>query len=290
MQHSRARHAAEGFVLSEDTVGTNGVGTPLEEGRPVGVNGTRSFDATSCAGAPVRHPVTGRLEGVVSLTAGPTRRTRCRWSPPPRATSSAACSTPRRPPSARCSRRSRRSGIARRDQVLCIGENVVPATPAAARLVDGVSQGLLWDRARPGAGHPRRGDPAATHPARGRRADRRRAAQPTPPAPRGPPAPRAAAVAGRRARARRRAPGHARRRSPRRGTCPPTCSPRSPACPPPGCSASRPRRSPARSPGATGTTGRRRGRCGSRAPPCTASSAHTVWTWNTARTEPPTAH
>ena len=64
--------AAEGFVLSEDTVGTNGVGTPLEEGRPVAVIGTAHyneiFDAASCAGAPVRHPVTGRVEGVVSLT------------------------------------------------------------------------------------------------------------------------------------------------------------------------------------------------------------------------------
>ena len=64
--------AAEGFVLSEDTVGTNGVGTPLEEGRPVAVVGTAHyneiFDEASCAGAPVRHPVSGRVEGVVSLT------------------------------------------------------------------------------------------------------------------------------------------------------------------------------------------------------------------------------
>ena len=64
--------AAEGFVLSEDTVGTNGVGTPLEEGQPVAVVGTAHyneiFDEASCAGAPVRHPVSGRVEGVVSLT------------------------------------------------------------------------------------------------------------------------------------------------------------------------------------------------------------------------------
>ena len=56
--------AAEGFVLSEDTVPTNGVGTPLEEGRPVAVVGTAHyneiFDEASCAGAPVRHPVWSR--------------------------------------------------------------------------------------------------------------------------------------------------------------------------------------------------------------------------------------
>ena len=36
--------------------------------------------------------------------------------------------------------------------VLCVGEDLVLATPAAARLLEGVSQGLLWERARGGMG------------------------------------------------------------------------------------------------------------------------------------------
>jgi sigma-54 dependent transcriptional regulator, acetoin dehydrogenase operon transcriptional activator AcoR len=146
--------AAEGFVLSEDTVGTNGVGTPLEEGRPVAVMGTAHyneiFDAASCAGAPVRHPVTGRVEGVVSLTcradaanplqlpliAAAARDIEQRLL-------EAAEATERRLLAAFTAARHRTTR-----PVLCVGEDLVLATPAAARMLEGVSQGLLWERAR----------------------------------------------------------------------------------------------------------------------------------------------
>ncbi len=146
--------AAEGFVLSEDTVGTNGVGTPLEAGRPVVVVGTAHyneiFDDASCAGAPVRHPVTGRLEGVVSLTcradaanplqlpliAAAARDVEHRLL-------DAASATERQLLEAFTAARHRTTR-----PVLCVGEDVVLATPAAARLLEGVSQGLLWERAR----------------------------------------------------------------------------------------------------------------------------------------------
>jgi sigma-54 dependent transcriptional regulator, acetoin dehydrogenase operon transcriptional activator AcoR len=146
--------AAEGFVLSEDTVGTNGVGTPLEEGRPVAVFGTAHyneiFDEASCAGAPVRHPVSGRVEGVVSLTC---RADRANPLQLPLISAAAreiehrlleaATATERHLLAAFTAARHRTTR-----PVLCVGEDMVLATPAAARLLEGVSQGLLWERAR----------------------------------------------------------------------------------------------------------------------------------------------
>ena len=146
--------AAEGFVLSEDTVGTNGVGTPLEEGRPVAVFGTAHyneiFDEASCAGAPVRHPVSGRVEGVVSLTC---RADAANPLQLPLISAAArdierrlldlATATERHLLEAFTAARHRTT-----KPVLCVGEDLVLATPAAARLLEGVSQGLLWERAR----------------------------------------------------------------------------------------------------------------------------------------------
>ena len=146
--------AAEGFVLSEDTVGTNGVGTPLEEGRPVAVIGTAHyneiFDAASCAGAPVRHPVTGRVEGVVSLTC---RADAANPLQLPLISAAARDIEQRLLEAAEATERCLLAAFtAARHRttrpVLCVGEDLVLATPAAARMLEGVSQGLLWERAR----------------------------------------------------------------------------------------------------------------------------------------------
>jgi transcriptional regulator of acetoin/glycerol metabolism len=146
--------AAEGFVLSEDTVGTNGVGTPLEEGHPVAVVGTAHyneiFDEASCAGAPVRHPVSGRVEGVVSLTCRADAHNPLQLPliaaaarDIERRLLDAATATERHLLEAFTTARHRTTR-----PVLCVGEDLVLATPAAARLLEGVSQGLLWERAR----------------------------------------------------------------------------------------------------------------------------------------------
>ena len=64
--------AAEGFDFSERSVGTNGLGTVLEERRPVLVRGTEHFnealETVTCAGTPIVEPFTGRLLGTFSLT------------------------------------------------------------------------------------------------------------------------------------------------------------------------------------------------------------------------------
>jgi sigma-54 dependent transcriptional regulator, acetoin dehydrogenase operon transcriptional activator AcoR len=63
---------AEGFGYDEGAVGTNGVGTVLESGRSVHVVGAEHFveplQPYACAGAPVRDPFTGRIEGVLDVS------------------------------------------------------------------------------------------------------------------------------------------------------------------------------------------------------------------------------
>jgi len=63
-------HAAEGFDYSEDSVGTNGLGTSMVERRPIFVSGSQHYSdalaALACAAAPVYAP-SGLVVGSVSL-------------------------------------------------------------------------------------------------------------------------------------------------------------------------------------------------------------------------------
>ncbi|QOV34849.1 SpoIIE family protein phosphatase [Streptomyces ferrugineus] len=63
---------APGFDASEPVVGTNGVGTALAERGPVYIVGREHFadclQPFACAGAPVRNPLSGRIEAVLDLT------------------------------------------------------------------------------------------------------------------------------------------------------------------------------------------------------------------------------
>ena len=62
-----------GFSYAEAHVGTNGIGTTLESRAPTMVNGvehyTNDLGAFTCAGAPILHPITGTLMGVLDLTS-----------------------------------------------------------------------------------------------------------------------------------------------------------------------------------------------------------------------------
>lgn len=64
--------AAEGFDFSEDSVGTNGLGTVVLERRPVMVHGSEHYidplGALTCAGTPIFEPFTRRLLGTFALT------------------------------------------------------------------------------------------------------------------------------------------------------------------------------------------------------------------------------
>jgi transcriptional regulator of acetoin/glycerol metabolism len=63
---------APGFCYAERYVGTNGIGTALEEQAPTSVFGCEHFSgrlqAISCAGVVIRNPLRGRTEGVLDLT------------------------------------------------------------------------------------------------------------------------------------------------------------------------------------------------------------------------------
>jgi len=52
--------------------GTNGLGTVVEERRPVTVRGTEHFAeqlrSFTCVGVPIVHPITGDFEGILDLT------------------------------------------------------------------------------------------------------------------------------------------------------------------------------------------------------------------------------
>ena len=62
-----------GFTMAEGVVGTNGVGTVLEAGRPVEVKGAEHYSDYyldfTCVGAPIRDPLTGRIIGVIDITS-----------------------------------------------------------------------------------------------------------------------------------------------------------------------------------------------------------------------------
>lgn len=65
-------HFAQGFGYAEEEVGTNGVGTVLESGESVHIVGAEHFverlQSYACAGAPVRDPLTRRIEGVLDIS------------------------------------------------------------------------------------------------------------------------------------------------------------------------------------------------------------------------------
>ena len=67
-----AVHFAQGFDYAEGAVGTNGVGTVIEAGESIHIVGGEHFaeelQPYACAGAPVRDPFTGRLEGVLDIS------------------------------------------------------------------------------------------------------------------------------------------------------------------------------------------------------------------------------
>ncbi|MGW3622924.1 sigma-54-dependent Fis family transcriptional regulator [Streptomyces sp. NPDC000880] len=71
-QHLDKISLAPGFSYAEEFVGTNGIGTAVESGKPVQVFGAEHFSErlqrVSCAGAPIRNPASGRVIGLIDIT------------------------------------------------------------------------------------------------------------------------------------------------------------------------------------------------------------------------------
>lgn len=140
-----------GFSYAEDVVGTNGMGTAAEERRPVLVQGPEHYHEAlrplTCAGIPIEHPITGRLEGVLDLTcfnedAGP-------WMTPlvaeavagVRALLEAQATAAERALLAAFLRASQRGSEA----IVSLNDSFVLTNPAAARLLDGADHASLWE-------------------------------------------------------------------------------------------------------------------------------------------------
>lgn len=71
-RHLERVSLAPGFTYAEETVGTNGIGTALMTRQPTMIVGGEHFTGPlttfACAGAPVHHPISGTLLGVLDLT------------------------------------------------------------------------------------------------------------------------------------------------------------------------------------------------------------------------------
>lgn len=63
---------AAGFDYAEGGIGTNGVGTVFESGQPIHIVGPEHFhdrlQPFACSGAPIRDPLSGRIEGVLDIS------------------------------------------------------------------------------------------------------------------------------------------------------------------------------------------------------------------------------
>jgi len=61
-----------GFLYAEEFTGTNGIGTALETATPFLVSGSEHFRENlqefTCVGSPLKHPVSGKVEGVLDVT------------------------------------------------------------------------------------------------------------------------------------------------------------------------------------------------------------------------------
>jgi transcriptional regulator of acetoin/glycerol metabolism len=71
-RHLDSVQLSPGFSYAEESVGTNGIGTALEGGRPMHVFGhehyAENLENLACAGVPIRHPISGVTLGAVDLT------------------------------------------------------------------------------------------------------------------------------------------------------------------------------------------------------------------------------
>ena len=69
-------HLVPGGQWSESEIGTNGIGTALATGPPAQVHDSEHFSegikAWTCAAAPVHHPITGKILGIVDISGPPT--------------------------------------------------------------------------------------------------------------------------------------------------------------------------------------------------------------------------
>lgn len=141
-----------GFLLSEEHAGTNGIGTALETMRPVKVYGpehyAKSLHALTCAGAPLRNPLSRQIDGVVNL-ACPNTEVNGLLLP----TVIDLARRIGREMHARSTHREQAvldafllANRTVRGPVVAVSDSFMMANPAATSLLGGVARGALWEQ------------------------------------------------------------------------------------------------------------------------------------------------
>lgn len=140
-----------GFLYAEEFTGTNGIGTALEAASPFMVSGAEHYRENlqefTCVGSPVKHPITGNVEGVLDVT--------CRVGDTHGVMKPLVLAAVREIESrmyADASRREQlllqhflRANRRARSAVISLNEDVVMANTAASALLDLSDQAVLWE-------------------------------------------------------------------------------------------------------------------------------------------------
>jgi sigma-54 dependent transcriptional regulator, acetoin dehydrogenase operon transcriptional activator AcoR len=143
-----------GFKVSEDVVGTNGVGSVIEHGGPLQISGPEHLATAlhpfTCVGVPIHHPITRRLEGVITMS--------CRASAAnplltPLMTSTAQEIEHRILGQASVVERHLLDEYliavgSRRAPVAAVGQDILMAGPKVTELLEGIDRALLWEYVR----------------------------------------------------------------------------------------------------------------------------------------------
>jgi transcriptional regulator of acetoin/glycerol metabolism len=149
-----AYHVDRGFNFGESVVGTNGIGTVLEIEQPLRIAGSEhfmeGFHPLTCVGVPIRHPISGQLQGILNVTC---RTEHFNALILPFALEAAHEIERRLYLTASRSERlllehflsaQKRS---RGQPLISLNEQIIISNPAAARILDDVGQALLWEHA-----------------------------------------------------------------------------------------------------------------------------------------------
>lgn len=151
----------QGARATEETAATNGLGTVLHERRPLVLKGAdhfiESMQAFTCVGAPIIHPITGRLEGVLDLSCGVDDTSELLL---PLITGAASEIEQRFYELASSRERALFDAFAMRNRrtsqgVACLNEDVLFTNGPAAQLFDPEDHMLMWDWASGVAGSGR---------------------------------------------------------------------------------------------------------------------------------------
>jgi len=143
-----------GFNIAEDLVGTNGVGSVIEHGGPLQISGPEHLATAlhlfTCVGVPIHHPITRRLEGVITMSC---RANAANPLLTPLMTSTAQEIEHRILDQASVVERQLLDEYlvavsARRGPIAAVGPDILMAGPKVTELLEGIDQALLWEYVR----------------------------------------------------------------------------------------------------------------------------------------------